>query len=151
MLTLALALTLSTLHLPPPSSLHLIEGQVEASQPRLLEISTELSTITTVWPMGSVVMMSVGFGGTATFPLAALLVAIAVGGGLPGVFVLIIGLVAGGLALMVGVAGLIWGAVQSGANQRRIRKLEEERELLMREAELRPQLGSPYLVTLATF
>jgi hypothetical protein len=155
MLALALTLTLSTIH--QPSSLRLIEAQADAAMAprleargRLLEIETELASIRTTWPTGSVVLMAVGFSATITFPLIGLGVAIALGG-LPGILILSVGLAIGGLTLMLGLSGVIWGAVQSGANRHRARRLEEERALLLREADGGARLGSPALITLATF
>lgn len=160
MLTLILTLTLSTIHLPPPSSLHLIEAQAddafapqpEATRARLLEIDKELSLISTTWPTGSVVLMAVGFGGAATLSLVGFVIGIALSG-LPGVFILVIGLVSGGLALMLGIAGAIWGAAQAGADRERMERLEEEKQALLRarQADGRPQLACPPLITLATF
>lgn len=146
MLTLALTLTLSTLHLPPPSSLHLLEGQLAAPL-RAMEIEKELSSIGTRWPTGSVVLTAVGFGGAGTFGLVGLAFGFLLGG-LPGIFIMAIGLTTGGLTLMLGVAGVIWGAAATGASRERARKQEEEREV---QADGRPQLERSQFLTLATF
>lgn len=70
--------------------------------------------------------------------------------GLPGVLILIVGLVAAGLTLMLGVSGVIWGAAQAGADHNRAHRLDDERALLLREADA-SQLGLPALITLASF
>lgn len=159
MLILALTLSLSTIHFPPHSSLRFIEAQVDAPDPaqpeatraRLVQIEKELSVGTgTAWPTGSVVLMAVGFGGAVTFPLVGLLIGVALSG-LPGVFILAVGLASGGLTLMLGISGAIWGAAQAGAKRDRTRKLEEEHELLLlRVSSSRPAV-SPQLITLAAF
>lgn len=72
-------------------------------------------------------------------------------GGLPGVFLFGIGLAVGALSLMLGLSGVIWGAVHSGVNRGRLQRLEDERALLLRQADGLAPLVLPRLVTLATF
>lgn len=160
MVLLALTLTLATLHAPQASSVHLdvaysdapLVSSPDAKSARLLEIDDELSHLKRGWPTGSAVLMTVGFAGGGSFGLAGFLVGVAVGS-LPGVFILVVGLVTGGLLLMMGVAGLIWGAVQLGADAARSRELNDERDLLLHGEAARVSAAAlpPTLITVATF